>query len=186
MSAIVTLLVSTTTAIAIASTAKPAASRGVAAAVQTVKRDQQVLRFFANHAWLLEDPHFADEARHQVASHMRSLAAAQRLIAAHRARKHRKTKRDFRRLAAAHTRTPAATICRVFGSYCGQALQVARCESGLHTDAANGQYLGLFQMGYQARRLFGHGDSAEEQSRAAHRYFVVSGRDWSPWSCRPW
>ena len=77
-------------------------------------------------------------------------------------------------------------ICRVFGSYCQQALAVSRCESGLRTDAQNGQYLGLFQMGSNERRLFGHGDSAAEQARAAHRYFVASGRDWSPWSCKPW
>ena len=77
------------------------------------------------------------------------------------------------------------TICRIFGPDCADAVSVARCESGLRTDAVNGQYLGLFQMSSLARELFGHGDSAEEQSRAALRYFVQSGRDWSPWSCRP-
>ncbi len=60
----------------------------------------------------------------------------------------------------------------MFGTYCGQALQVARCESGLTTTAQNGQYLGLFQMGSSERRLFGHGATAIEQVRAAHRYFV--------------
>ncbi len=35
------------------------------------------------------------------------------------------------------------------------------------------------------RRAFaGHGDTAHEQAVAAHRYFVRTGRDWSPWSCR--
>ena len=29
-------------------------------------------------------------------------------------------------------------------------------------------------------------DSAVEQATAAHRYFVASGRDWGPWSCKPW
>ena len=52
-------------------------------------------------------------------------------------------------------------------------------------DAQNGQYLGLFQMGSSERRLFGHGETAHQQALAAHRYFVVSGRDWSPWSCKP-
>jgi hypothetical protein len=81
---------------------------------------------------------------------------------------------------------PASVICQVFRSHCGQALQVARCESGFSTSAANGEYLGLFQMGASARRLFGHGASAEVQAKAAYRYFVTSGQDWSPWSCKPW
>jgi len=67
----------------------------------------------------------------------------------------------------------------------GSALSVARCESGLTTRARNGEYLGLFQMGSTERRLFGHGATAIAQARAAHRYFVYSGRDWSPWSCKP-
>lgn len=75
-------------------------------------------------------------------------------------------------------------ICYVFGSYCKQALAVAWCESKYHRTAQNGQYLGLFQMGDSERRLFGHGPTPLEQARAAHRYFVASGRDWSPWSCR--
>jgi len=171
------------TAIALASTAATA-PRGVAAAVQTIRKDRQVLRFFGNHGWLLADPRFAAEAKQQIATHRRSLAAAERYLATHR-RKVRQ-KQTTRRLAAARVETPAATICRVFGADCNEALQVARCESGLRTDAQNGQYLGLFQMGLQARRLFGHGDTAEIQARAARRYFFVSGRDWSPWSCKPY
>ena len=88
--------------------------------------------------------------------------------------------RDARRFAAM---PPKAAICSVFGSYCDEAVAVARCESRLSTSAQNGQYLGLFQMGSYERRLFGHGSSAREQAVAAHRYFVRSGRDWSPWSC---
>jgi len=173
----VLLLVST--AFALASTT---ATHRVATARQTAKRDRQVLRFFANHQWLLRDPRFAAEARRQIAAHRRSLTAAERQLAAHRA----KRRQTVRRLASVRASTPEAAICRAFGPRCGEALRVARCESGLRTDAANGQYLGLFQMGSQERRLFGHGASAEEQARAAHRYFVASGRDWSPWSCRPW
>jgi len=77
-------------------------------------------------------------------------------------------------------------ICYVFGQYCRQALAVARCESGhsYSIHAQNGQYLGMFQMGSSERRIYGHGDTAYEQAVAAHRYFVASGRDWSPWSCR--
>lgn len=170
------------TAIALASTTT--APRGVAAAVRTVKRDRQVLRFFGNHGWLLSDPRFEAEARRQIAAHRRSLAVAERYLEAQR-RPVRQKKRLTRRLAAARVETPVATICRVFGPYCSEALQVARCESGLRTDAQNGRYLGLFQMGSQERRLFGHGATAEAQARAAFRYFLTSGRDWSPWSCKP-
>jgi hypothetical protein len=175
----VLLLVST--AFALASTT---AARSGGGARQTVKRDRQVLRFFANHQWLLRDPRFAAEAKRQIDAHRRSLAAAERQLAAHRARSRRH--QTARRLASVRASTPESAICRVFGPRCNEAVRVARCESGMHTDAVNGQYLGLFQMGSQERRLFGHGPSAEEQARAAHRYFVVSGRDWSPWSCRPW
>lgn len=78
----------------------------------------------------------------------------------------------------------AAVIRSVFGTYGDQAVRVARCESGLNTAAANGQYLGLFQMGSYARSRYGHGYDAWTQSRAAYRYFVDSGRNWSPWTCR--
>ena len=37
---------------------------------------------------------------------------------------------------------------------------MSRCESGLRTDAQNGQYLGLFQMGSSERRIYGHGSTA--------------------------
>ena len=77
-------------------------------------------------------------------------------------------------------------ICHYFGSYCWQAVRVARCESGLSVWARNGQYLGLFQMGSYARARYGHGNDAWSQSRAAYRYFIDSGRDWSPWTCKPW
>ena len=86
------------------------------------------------------------------------------------------TKRDVRK-----------TIMRVFGARYGpQAIRVAWCESRLTTTASNGQYKGLFQMGASERRLFGHGSDAETQARAARRYFIASGRDWSPWTCKPW
>lgn len=78
-------------------------------------------------------------------------------------------------------------IRAVFGPrYDDQAVAVARCESGLSVWARNGQYLGLFQMGSWERRTYGHAWNAWEQSRAALRYFRASGRDWSPWSCKPW
>jgi hypothetical protein len=84
-----------------------------------------------------------------------------------------------------HPLSNVQVICRVFGPYCGQAIRVSRCETGgaFNTNAQNGQYLGLFQMGSYARSRYGHGSSAWVQARAAYRYFIDSGRDWSPWSC---
>lgn len=165
-----------------------------------------MLRFFASHGWLLSDPRFTVEARRQVALHRASLVRARGKLAQSRARVARAragreraqaARTKLARTAAALRRrartrqlavaawTPSAAICTVFGSYCGEALAVARCESGLQTTAQNGQYLGLFQMGSSERRLYGHGPSAIEQVRAAHRYFVSTGRNWSPWSCKP-
>jgi hypothetical protein len=78
-------------------------------------------------------------------------------------------------------------ICHVFGRYCEQALSVSSCETGgtFSVGAENGQFLGIFQMGEWERRLFGHGPTALEQSYAAWLYFTHSGKDWSPWSCKP-
>jgi hypothetical protein len=160
-----------------------------------LKHDRQVIRFLGNHMWLLTDRRLAKEANRQLSQHRTHLAVTMRRLSATRAalREARRTRelalakrRAARRLALARARSPQAVICRVFGRYCAQALAVARCESGLSTGASNGQYRGLFQMGSSARRLFGHGASATTQARAAHRYFVSSGRDWSPWSCKPW
>lgn len=75
-------------------------------------------------------------------------------------------------------------ICKVFHKYCKQALAVSWCESKWYIWAQNGQYKGIFQMGSSERRLFGHGPGAWAQARAAYKYFVQSGRDWSPWTCR--
>lgn len=81
---------------------------------------------------------------------------------------------------------PKAAICYVFGRYCGQALAVSGCETGgtYSLYAKNGQYLGIFQMGEHERATYGHGSTYLEQARAAYRYFVASGKDWSPWTCR--
>ncbi len=72
----------------------------------------------------------------------------------------------------------------VFGPYGGEAYRVSSCE-GTSVYSHNGQYLGIFQMGSSERRLYGHGSSYLAQARAAYRYFVSSGRDWSPWGCKP-
>ncbi len=152
--------------------------------LSTMKKDQQVLRFFEAHGWLLSDPRFALEAKRQLRLHTLSLTRTQRKAAAAKIALARPTK--SRQLAGVSAASPRGAICRIFGDDCRQALAVSRCESGLRTEAQNGQYLGLFQMGSSARRLFGHGASAAEQAEAAHRYFIASGRDWSPWSCKPW
>lgn len=155
--------------------------------VQTMKKDRAVLAFFDSHRWLLTDPRFEVEAARQLKLHRRSLAAALKKVAATRdALAQHKPKRANRKLQGLVSATPQATICQVFGSDCDRALRVSRCESNLQTTAQNGQYLGLFQMGTSERRLFGHGPSALEQVKAAYRYYVASGRDWSPWSCKPW
>jgi hypothetical protein len=152
--------------------------------IRTLRHDRQVIRFFESHRWLLSDPRFQREATRQLESHRRHRAVARRRIAATRAAiaKQQRT----RRLAAARPTTPEAVICRIFGEHCKEAVAVARCESRLQPWARNGQYLGLFQMGTSERLLFGHGGSAADQARAAFRYFVASGRDWSPWGCKPW
>jgi hypothetical protein len=88
--------------------------------------------------------------------------------------------------AAIDTAANKAAICKVFGPYCKQAIEVSRCESGWSHWARNGQYLGLFQMGSYARGRYGHAWNPWAQARSAYRYFVASGKDWSPWSCKPW
>ena len=148
-----------------------------------MKKDTSVIRFFDNHRWLLTDPRFQKEATLRVRAARRSLAATKAKATHARAALARRKREQLR---AELDRSPVKAICHVFKSDCGEALRVARCESGYRTTAQNGQYLGIFQMGSNERRLFGHGESALDQARAAYRYFVRSGRDWSPWSCKPW
>jgi hypothetical protein len=176
-----TALASSSSARSTGSSTKPAQTL-----VQRVQHEREVLRFFSSHRWLLSDPRFAVEARRQIVLHRGNLARA---LAQQKARARAvalRRKHSARRLAVAKPETPQHVICRIFGPYCGEALRVSECESQFRTDAQNGQYLGLFQMGTAERRIFGHGASAEEQAKAAHRYFLASGRDWSPWSCKPW
>jgi hypothetical protein len=156
--------------------------------LKTLKKDQQVVRFFETHRWLLSDPRFEVDARRELSRHRASLALHRRRLAGVEATLHERAqaRKRLRRLASLRSASPAVAICKVFGPHCSEALRVSRCESGLRTDARNGQYLGLFQMGSKERRLFGHGPTAIEQVKAAHRYFVASGLSWRPWSCKPW
>jgi acetyl-CoA acetyltransferase len=83
--------------------------------------------------------------------------------------------------------SPVAAIHSVFGAYGYQAERVSYCETGgtFDVNAANGQYLGLFQMGSYARSRYGHSGTAIGQARSAYAYFRDSGSDWSPWACKP-
>lgn len=93
--------------------------------------------------------------------------------------------------AFSHPKPPkhiAVAIKEAFGiKYAREAFHVAWCESRFHLKAQNGQYKGLFQMGYLERKIYGHGPTAKKQANAASRYFRASGKDWSPWDsvCRP-
>jgi hypothetical protein len=144
-------------------------------------KHRSVIRFFSNHRRLLRSPEHGAKARTILHRATRRLERTTRTIAGIRRALER---REARLLASA---PPKRAICAVFGRrYCRQAISVSWCESRHSTTAQNGQYLGLFQMGWSERRLFGHGATAHKQAIAAHRYFVMSGRDWSPWSCKPW
>ena len=159
----------------------PTVEARLARKLAAAKKARSVIRFFSNHRSLLSAEEHRVTARTALRRAQRRLARVTRTIAALRAVLRR---REARRKANA---PPRVAICDVFGrSYCGQALAVSWCESRHSTTAQNGQYLGLFQMGSYARSMYGHGSTPRQQALAAHRYFVDSGRDWSPWSCKPW
>jgi hypothetical protein len=147
--------------------------------LRALHRERSVIHFFQRHRWLLRSREQGVVARRALVRAERRMACTTRHLVRLR---HALRAQAVRKLRAA---PPKVVICAVFKHYCGQALDVAWCESRLNTTAQNGQYLGLFQMGYTARRLFGHGPTAFAQSIAAHRYFVYSGRTWGPWSCKP-
>lgn len=80
----------------------------------------------------------------------------------------------------------AWVVCQVWlrrPYQCYAAVNVAWCESTLRPWAANGIYLGIFQMGRRERARFGHGRTTWDQARAARRYWLLS--HWQPWQCRP-
>jgi hypothetical protein len=78
-----------------------------------------------------------------------------------------------------------------------QAISVAKCEAAQYwtwnipqkavgpKDEFGKRRLSMFQMGTRERHLYGHGPDPWSQAFAAYRYYVFSGRDWSPWSCKP-
>jgi Lysozyme like domain len=146
--------------------------------LKSLRKYRGTIRFFETHRFLLSSSEHRENAISRLAHARQRVQALTRTVGALRAKLQQ---RDARQRASM---PPKAAICDVFGEYCQEALAVAWCESRLQPTARNGQYLGLFQMGSYARRLFGHGSSAHQQATAAHRYFIRSGRDWSPWSCR--
>jgi hypothetical protein len=152
----------------------------LARVTRTERLCRNTIRFFQTHQWYLRSEKYGPRARarlHAARLELASLTRSERSLRLAVAR------RTARQLASA---PPRVAICHVFGRYCRQAIAVSLCESGLSTRAQNGQYLGLFQMGSSERVRFGHGPTAHAQARAAHRYFELTGRDWSPWSCKPW
>jgi hypothetical protein len=136
------------------------------------------IRFFARHRSLQSAGEHAEIAMAALARARHRISRLEPTIAQLRSAV---VRREAERRASM---PPKRAICDVFGDYCREAVNVAWCESRLTTTARNGQYLGLFQMGETARALYGHGPTAHAQATAAHRYFVRSGRDWSPWGCR--
>jgi hypothetical protein len=143
-----------------------------------LRKHRGTVRFFTTHRSLLSSSKHREHATSALAYARKRARQLTHSVTALRAKVHA---RDARKLASLK---PRAAICAVFVDDCQEAVAVAWCESHLTTTARNGQYLGLFQMGSYERRLFGHGDTAHAQAVAAHRYYVRSGRDWSPWSCR--
>jgi lysozyme-like protein len=143
-----------------------------------LRKYRGAIHFYRTHRSLLSSGATHEHAESNLAYAERRVRQLSRTV---RALRTKVQARDVRRLAAL---PPRKAICAVFADDCRAAVAVASCESHLQTTAQNGQYLGLFQMGSYERRLFGHGPTAHEQAVAAHRYFVRSGRDWSPWSCR--
>ena len=150
--------------------------------LDVARRLRGTIRFFDRNRSLLSAHAGSDRSRAALPRAKRRLAWVEKEVAYYRLLiRRRDAARETRRLAKA---PPRVAIRAVFGRYGAQAVAVAWCESRLTTTAQNGQYLGLFQMGSSERRLFGHGSTAHAQALAAHRYFVASGRDWSPWGCR--
>lgn len=158
--------------------------------VEALRQERQVTRSAARHDWHVHGRRLASAAPRQLVLHRSSTRATARLaivVSMKLRRLHaRESHRATRRAVALRSAPPRKAICAVFGArHCRDAIAVAHCESRLTTTARNGQYLGLFQMGSTARRTYGHGTSPYAQAKAAHAYFVASGRDWSPWSCKP-
>jgi hypothetical protein len=157
--------------------------KGKSTKVQHCKDAEKAIVFYRGKVWEYQDglgenrdKTFYPERRRNACSYKKYAASKWQSNAAH-----------YRKLMDRLDTDRAYTVCYVFGPHCREAIAVSKCESGdsMSIHASNGQYQGMFQMGSSERRIFGHGPRAIQQVRAAYRYFVASGRDWSPWACKP-
>jgi hypothetical protein len=91
--------------------------------------------------------------------------------------------------------SPEPTISQVFGRYSSDALQVARCESGLNPRAYNeaSRATGMFQILPSTWNGTGFGpyswSKATDPStniKAAYALFKRDGYSWREWTCKPW
>ena len=86
---------------------------------------------------------------------------------------------------APHRVVPSITaVAKRYGLSAAGMIRVAHCESRLQRTATNGQYLGLFQLGSVARKLYLRGDwrDAYANAEAAAR-LVRHAHGWRPWTC---
>lgn len=71
----------------------------------------------------------------------------------------------------------------------GAAHNIMHCESGHNARAVNGQYRGLFQLGYNYNGTIaahGNGDVFDPLTNALSARVAYNARgNWSAWSCRP-
>jgi len=89
------------------------------------------------------------------------------------------------RVQSAHSTTlyqqALRAVCFYFKQNCTTAMRIVNCETGgsYAPWSANGQYLGIFQMGSQERATYGYGSNVWAQAKAAYAYFRVAG--FGPW-----
>ena len=126
----------------------------------------------------------AKKRLHLLGKRERRIVALLTKIHKMRASRNRDTHRPSRE--SRMTGSPAAIICRVFGSQCRKAVDVARCESRFNIYARNGEHWGLLQMGsyerdYGARHGAPFAWNAWAQARNAYAYWRDVG--WGRWTC---
>jgi len=79
-------------------------------------------------------------------------------------------------------RSAYRAVCFYFKQNCATAMRIVKCETGgTYTPwSANGQYLGIFQMGSSERARYGHGNNVWAQAKAAYAYYRDAG-GFGPW-----
>ena len=142
-----------------------------------LRRYRGTIRFYETHRSLLSSSGRRVDVSSALAYAKQRVHQLTKTVEALRAKVHT---RDARKLASL---TPKAAICAVFGDYCQEAVAVAWCESHLATTHGTASTSACSRWA----RTSGNCSVTATRTRqavAAHRYFVRSGRDWSPWSCR--